>query len=195
MNPKFVFENAIKFLQKSSGIVESDQFKNLAKLLSVNDSYTTGMGKASLVAQKLSTTLACIGRSSSFIHPGDALHGGVGAIKKNDVLVASTNSGKTYEVLETIKKAKIIGATIAVITGCICDEIKDNADIIVFYDKITEACPLGLTPTTSIIVMMAIVDSLAFSVQQSVGLSYEEYSIHHHSGYLGQVAKEKAKNG
>jgi arabinose-5-phosphate isomerase len=137
----------------------------------------------------LASTLSCNGRPAAFIHAGEALHGDFGAIQKGDVVVACSNSGKTDEVIQVADKAKHIGAILILITGTADSEIAKKADVVLCYGSIKEACPLGLTPTTSILVMMALCDSLSMAVQKVVGLSYETYASNHHAGYLGGMAR------
>lgn len=189
-----VFSNAVKCLQQTESIVESEGFKNLVQRLVVQRGrvWTLGMGKAGNVAQKLASTLACNCYPAAFIHAGEALHGDFGAINHGDMLIAFSNSGKTNEVIQVVEKANG-HAFVALITGDSTSELAKKANIIITFGKIPEACPLGLTPTTSIMVMLAIADALAMEVQHRTKLDYAQYARNHHEGYLGQVAREKSK--
>ncbi len=157
--------------------------------------WCTGMGKAGLVAHKLASTLCSNNVPASYIHAGEALHGDFGAIQDGDVLVAFSNSGKTNEVIQVADKAisqrKMVNTIL--ITGE-RNELSKRAMVTLCYGKIEEACPLGLTPTTSIVVMLAIADALAMAVQTVKKLDYKTYAINHHSGYLGQISRQKSGN-
>lgn len=154
--------------------------------------WSTGMGKAALAARKLATTLSCNGIASAFIHAGEALHGDFGAIQTGDKVVAFSNSGKTREVVHVAEKAARTQAEMILVTGAADSPLGNISGITLCYGKVDEACPLGLTPTSSILVMMTIADALAMGVQAMVGLSYEDYARNHHDGYLGDVARQRA---
>jgi arabinose-5-phosphate isomerase len=190
---KRVFEYAITNLQKISEICKTVAFQDAVDVLSTHRVWTMGIGKAGLAARKLSSTLACNGRPAAFIHAGEALHGDFGRIQCGDALVSFSNSGKTDEVIQVADKSKNIGAFLILITSDKEATIAKKADIVLCYGKIKEACPLGLTPTTSTIIMMALADALAMEVQVKVGLDYKTYAINHHAGYLGQAAKQRSR--
>ncbi len=183
----------IEALRSIKPLIMSDQFREAVDLLSSGIVWATGMGKAALAARKLSVTLCCNGVSSSFIHAGEALHGDFGAIKEGDSVVAFSNSGKTIEVVQVAEKAASRNANMVLITGAEESPLGQTSGITLCYGSLQEACPLGLTPTTSILVMMAIADSLAMGVQAKIGLSYDEYAENHHAGYLGQIARQRSK--
>ena len=185
-----VIDNAIKHLKLIKPLVESDVFEKVVIELCHGRIWSIGMGKAAQPARKLASTLSCFGRPAAFIHPGEALHGDLGAIQAGDILVAFSNSGKTEEVLRVIERTQSI-ATIVLVTGTSVG-VGTSADHVICFGQVEEACPLGLTPTTSTLVMMALADALAISVQVKLGLSYEEYAANHHAGYLGQIARERS---
>lgn len=149
------------------------------------------MGKCSHIADKLASTLASNNRPAAFIHSGEALHGGLGAIQNGDVLVALSNSGKTDEVIKVIEKVKLKGARVILITSNPNSQIAADCDVVLLIDSVQEACPLGLTPTTSITLMLVICDALAMATQVMTRLTYADYAINHHHGYLGEVARRK----
>lgn len=194
---ELVFKAAITYLTRAQPIIDSDPFKILVHNIIIQKAgqsrlWTTGMGKAGLVAHKLAATLSSNSIPAAYIHAGEALHGDFGAIRPQDILVAFSNSGKTSEVIQVVRKAKEVGTFVALITGDSDSELARLSDAFLCYGKLKEACSLGLTPTTSIVVMMTIADAIAMDVQQLSGISYREYYRNHHSGYLGQVAKEKS---
>lgn len=189
-----VFELAIEAIDDADFIITTKEFRRAVKLLTNHRVWTLGMGKAGLIAHKLASTIACNGIPAGYINAGEALHGDFGAIQKGDVLVAFSNSGKTGEVIQVADKAKSIGAKVILITGETQSEIAKRADVVICYGKIEEACPLKLTPTTSVTVMLIIADALAMASQVRVNLTYKRYAINHHAGYLGQIARLRSNN-
>ena len=188
-----VVDLSLKAIENLRDLVKSEEFAAAVDLLSSGMVWSTGMGKAALAARKLASTLCCNGISSSFVHAGEALHGDFGAIKNGDRVVAFSNSGKTVEVVQVAKKAAKRNAEMVLITGAEDSPLGQISGITLCYGDIDEACPLGLTPTCSIIVMMVIADALAMEVQSKIKLTYDQYAENHHAGYLGQVAMEKGK--
>jgi arabinose-5-phosphate isomerase len=186
-----VFENAIEAIQNVDYIINRHFFRAV-RYLATHRVFSSGLGKAGLVAHKFASTLASNGLPASFIHASEALHGDFGMMQAGDVLVAFSNSGKTDDVICVADKAKSIGIKLILITGEKDSEIAKRANVVLCYGKIEEACVLKLTPTTSIIVMLVIADALAMAVQARVGLSYDKYAINHHAGYLGQISRMKS---
>ena len=147
----------------------------------------SGMGKAGYVAMKLSATLSSIGYPSFFLHPADAIHGDLGRCTKDDLVLILSNSGETPELLRLLPLLKGIGATIVSITGSGHSTLATHSDLAVVTGKIQEAGPLGLAPTTSTTVMMAIGDALAMSLIKKRGFSREEFALYHPGGDLGRA--------
>lgn len=155
---------------------------------------TTGMGKAGIVMKKFSSTLCSLGISSCYLHPGEASHGDLGLISKNDILFVASTSGKTREVLEIIELARNIGTkTIIGITSHLDSPVRNKADLVLDMGVIEEAGHLGLAPTTSILVMLALTDCVSLLIAKDKGLTKEEYAKYHHSGYLGAQARRDGK--
>jgi len=149
-----------------------------------------GMGKAGNIARKIASTLCSTGTPACFLHPGEAAHGDLGLVAPGDVLLAFSTSGKTREVLEIIELARRleIGCVIAV-TSHLDAPIRDLADIVIDMGEVDEPCRLGLTPTASTAVMMAIGDALALCVMDIRGFTRDDYGLRHHGGYLGQLSR------
>ena len=155
---------------------------------------TTGIGKAGIAMRKFSSTLCSLGFPSCYLHPGEASHGDLGLITENDILFVASTSGKTREILEIIKLARHVNVSkIIGITSHIDSPIKAQADIVIDMGVIEEAGELGLAPTTSIIVMLAITDCIALIASEELGLTKEDYGRFHHGGYLGAVARGDGK--
>lgn len=152
---------------------------------------TTGMGKAGNIARKIAGTLCSTGTPASFLHPGEAAHGDLGLLASGDVVIAFSTSGKTREVIEMLELAhhfgidKIIG-----ITSHPDSEIRSLCNTVINMGEIQEPCILGLTPTSSTTVMIAIGDALALTLMEKKKFSKEQYGLRHHGGYLGQKARK-----
>lgn len=154
---------------------------------------TSGMGKAGIIAQKMASTFSSTGTPSVFLHPGEAQHGDLGMLAKDDVLIILSNSGRTREAVELVHLAEsMLGerVPIIVITSHPESALKDAADVTLHMGEIEEACPLGMAPTTSTTVMLAIADVLAVLVMEEKGVTKADFSRRHHGGYLGQRSRD-----
>ena len=184
------------FLQEAraiSSIPISDNFEKAASLLKncTGKVLTTGMGKAGHIANKFSATLSSTGTPASFLHPGEAAHGDLGLIEENDAMVAFSTSGKTREVLEVLVAGRELGLhSVIGITSHPDSRLRELSDIILDMGTIEEACPLDLTPTSSMAVMLAISDALALLLMELKNFSREDYGKRHHGGYLGKKARD-----
>jgi len=151
---------------------------------------TTGIGKAGHIARKFAATLCSTGTPAAFIHPAEAAHGDLGLVGKDDCIVAFSNSGKSNEVTEMLELARHLGLkTIICITSHPESRLRELSDIIVDMGIVEEPCSLGLTPTASIAVMLAISDALALTLMDLKGITREDYGLRHHGGYLGRKAR------
>jgi arabinose-5-phosphate isomerase len=146
----------------------------------------SGMGKAGFIGMKLSATLASIGFPSFFLHPADATHGDLGRLRKDDVVVLLSHSGETDEVVRLLPRIKQFGATCISITSSKVSTLGNHSEIVIETGKIPEAGPLGLAPTTSTGVMLALCDALAMTLLKRKGISREEYAAFHPGGDLGR---------
>jgi arabinose-5-phosphate isomerase len=146
----------------------------------------TGMGKAGLVGQKVSATLASTGTASQFLHPAEALHGDLGRIRKRDVVLALSNSGETDEVIAVLAPARKLGADVIAMTGRPDSTLARLADCVLEIGLVREACPLELAPTASTSAMLALGDALAMVVLSERGFGREDYALFHPAGALGR---------
>ena len=146
----------------------------------------TGMGKAGLIAQKVSATLASTGTQSIFLHPADALHGDLGRVAGDDVVLALSDSGQTDEIVRLLDHIRSRGARIIAVTGCEDSALGHHASICICYGHVEEACPLGLAPTVSTSCMMALGDALAMVVMQMRHFDPQEFAAFHPGGALGR---------
>lgn len=152
---------------------------------------TTGIGKAGYIAGKFAATLCSTATPAVFVHPAEAAHGDLGLVDRHDVMIAFSTSGKSREVLEILELARHLGVSkIIGITSHPDSELREASDLVLDMGVITEPCPLGLTPSASMAVMLAISDAIALSLLEAKGVTREDYGLRHHGGYLGRVARE-----
>jgi arabinose-5-phosphate isomerase len=154
----------------------------------------TGMGKAGIIGQKFSATLASFGFSSYWLHPAEAVHGDLGRIREDDVVVVLSYSGETEEIKNLIPFIKKIGAKIIAITGNKKSNLAKYADSVIDTKVEKEACPLGLAPTTSTTAMLAICDAIAISLQKIKGFKERDFAFFHPQGSLGRKLLLKVKD-
>jgi arabinose-5-phosphate isomerase len=147
---------------------------------------TTGIGKAGIIARKLGATLSSTGTPADYLNPTEALHGDLGRVTRRDVVLALSNSGTTEEILRLVGPLKDIGARLIVLTADASAPLARHADVVLDYGRVTEACPLGLAPTTSTTVMLALGDALAMAVLSERRFSPEEFARFHPGGDLGR---------
>ena len=145
----------------------------------------TGMGKSGHVGNKIAATLASTGTPAHCVHPGEASHGDLGMICNDDVIVALSNSGETTELADIIAYAKRFDIPLVALTSAAGSTLADAATVALVLPEITEACPMGLAPTTSTTVMLALGDALAVALLERKGFSAEDFSIFHPGGKLG----------
>lgn len=151
---------------------------------------TTGIGKAGHIARKFASTLCSTGTPAYYVHPGEAAHGDLGLVGPEDCIVAFSTSGKTREVLEMLELGRHIGLkTVIGVTSHPDSELRGLSDIVLDMGVVTEPCPLGLTPSASIAVMMAISDAIALVLMELNGFSQHDFGLRHHGGYLGRKVR------
>ena len=146
----------------------------------------TGMGKAGLIGQKLSATLASTGTPSLWIHPGEAIHGDVGRVTKDDCIIALSNSGQTEELTQLLPVMKQIGARLIALTGNVRSTLATHSDVVLDVGVTREACSLNLAPTASTTAMLAMGDALAVVVAERKGFKERDFALFHPGGQLGK---------
>src|SRR5262245_48083996 len=146
----------------------------------------TGIGKSGFIAQKLSATLASTGVPSLYLHPAEAVHGDLGRVSREDVVLAFSNSGTTEEIVRLLPALKRIGARVVAITGGESSPLAKAAEVVLSIGKIDEACPMGLVPTASTAAMHAVGDALAMTLLKCRQFTSEEYALFHPGGKLGR---------
>ena len=191
---KNIIENAKRVLK-----IEADEIYNT--LNNIDDNFAlavklitqckgrivvSGMGKSGHIGRKISSTMSSTGTPAFFMHPGEASHGDLGMIMKEDVIIFFSNSGKSEELISIIPSIKRIGAKIISVTNDISSDLALQSDININIVVKKEACPLGLAPTASSTVALALGDALAICVLEEKGFSAEDFKNSHPGGNLGK---------
>lgn len=146
----------------------------------------TGMGKPGFIARKISATLASTGTPSLFLHPAEAIHGDLGMVTSDDIVIAISNSGETEEITKLLSAMKKIGVTLIAMTGNLDSTLAKNADVVLDVSIKKEACPLGLAPTASTTVALAMGDALAVTLIEKKGFDADGFAFLHPGGSLGR---------
>lgn len=163
------FETAVNLLYETKGRV-----------------VTTGMGKSGLIARKISATLTSTGTPSTFLHPSEALHGDIGIIHSDDVVIALSSSGETFEVIRMLDYIKRIGVPLVGLVGNITSTLARESDVFLDCSIESEACPIGLVPSTSTTLTLAIGDALSIALMEKKGFSEEDFKFYHPGGAIGK---------
>ncbi len=145
----------------------------------------TGMGKSGHIGQKIAATLASTGTPAFFVHPGEASHGDLGMITREDVILALSWSGETVELGNILTYSRRFGVTLIALTSRVESALGKAADVVLTLPISQEACPHGLAPTTSTMMQLAMGDCLALALLESRGFSAADFKVFHPGGQLG----------
>jgi len=145
----------------------------------------SGIGKAGIIGQKISATLASTGTPSHFLHPAEAVHGDLGRLRNTDVVIVLSYGGETDEVVRLINLVKQLQIRLIAITGDSDSTLCQHSDVVLCMGRMSEACPLGIAPSVSTTCMLAVGDALAFTVMKARRFSVEDYVRFHPGGSLG----------
>ncbi|MFI4918161.1 MAG: KpsF/GutQ family sugar-phosphate isomerase [Legionellales bacterium] len=146
----------------------------------------TGMGKSGHIANKIAATFSSTGSPAFFMHPGEASHGDLGMITRQDTVVAISHSGNTHEIVTLLPLLKRLEVPLIALTGNCQSTLAKTADVHLDVSIKYEACPLGLAPTTSTTVALVMGDALAIALLQTRGFSAEDFALSHPGGTLGK---------
>lgn len=146
----------------------------------------TGMGKSGHVARKIAATLASTGRPAQFVHPAEASHGDMGMITRDDAVIALSNSGETAELADLIAYTRRFAIPLIGMTGRPGSTLAEQCDTALILPPAREACPLGLAPTTSTTLMLALGDALAVCLLERKGFTAADFQVFHPGGKLGR---------
>jgi len=174
---------------KAINLISNQIHKNGGTLI------TSGMGKAGQVATNIATTFCSTGTPAYFLHPSEAQHGDLGIIRKNDILLLVSNSGKTRELIELVQLARGLVEEIKyiIITSNPDSQLAKAAASCLLTGSPKEVCPLGLTPTTSTTTMTVIGNLLVTNLMKHIHFSCSDYAKLHHGGYLGTKSRKQCK--
>ncbi len=146
----------------------------------------TGMGKSGIICRKIAATLSSTGTAAFFLHPAEAIHGDIGAIREDDVMLALSQSGETEELVRLLESIRRLGARLIAITGHPASTLGRAADVTLNCGVAAEACPLNLAPTASTTAALALGDALAMTVLVRKGFREEDFASLHPGGKLGR---------
>ena len=146
----------------------------------------TGMGKSGIIGRKMAATFASTGTPSFYLHPAEGIHGDLGMVTADDVVIALSNSGETGEILNVLPSLRRIGAKIIAMVGNANSTLAKNADVVLDVGVEKEACPLGLAPTSSTTAALAYGDAIALALLQKRNFTASQFAVFHPGGSLGR---------
>jgi arabinose-5-phosphate isomerase len=146
----------------------------------------TGMGKSGIICRKIAATLSSTGTAAWFLHPAEAIHGDLGAIREDDVVLALSHSGETDELLRLLESIRRIGARVIALTGNSASTLARAADVTLDCGIAEEACPMNLVPTASTTAALAMGDALAMTLLVRKGFSEDQFASLHPGGKIGR---------
>ncbi|MQF94064.1 MAG: KpsF/GutQ family sugar-phosphate isomerase [SAR202 cluster bacterium] len=182
-----VFDLEIQTLTDVRGSLGDPYAKAVELLLSCRGKVVaTGMGKSGLIAQKIASTMASTGTPATFLHSGDGLHGDIGIIRTEDVVLALSKSGETSEMLDLFPYLKSHGIPVIAITASPDSALGKQSDVVLYTPVPEEACPLDLAPTSSTTAALVVGDALAMTLMKERGFTAENFALLHPGGQLGK---------
>ena len=180
-------QNELNSLQVLPQYIELDFIKTIEHILSSNGRVVlTGIGKSAIIAQKISATMNSTGQPALFMHAADAIHGDLGMIQQNDVIIAISKSGNTPEIKALAPLLKQFGNTLVAIVGNINSDLAKMADLVINTTVDKEACPNNLAPTTSTTAQLIMGDAIAVALLQMRNFTGQDFSKFHPGGALGK---------
>lgn len=182
-----VFDIEIKALKRTRDSLDETFIKILDAVVNCSGKViVTGMGKPGHIAKKLAATFASLGTPAFFLHPGEAMHGDLGMISENDIVIAMSYSGESEEIVKILPNIKVIGAKIVALTGNPNSTLAKEADLVQIFPEFEEACYLGMAPTSSTTVEMCYGDALAVVASGIYGFKNADFGKFHPAGALGK---------
>lgn len=190
-----VFDIEIQAMEKMRDALD-DTFVKILDLVTncTGKVVITGMGKPGHIGTKMAATFASLGTPSFFLHPGEAMHGDLGMVSSNDVVIAISYSGESDEIVRILPNIKMIGATLVGITGNENSSLANASDIVQVLPQFDEACYLGLAPTSSTTVELAYGDALAVVASGIYGFTNSDFGMFHPAGSLGKKLILRVEN-
>ncbi len=175
-------------IAQTAGRLQRDQIERVVQLLAAckGKIVILGVGKSGIIAQKIAATMTSTGTGALYLHPSDALHGGIGIINADDAVMILSNSGETDEIIEMLPYLKRRQVPLIALVGNLNSTLARRADAVIDGSVDQEACPLNLAPTTSTTVALALGDALAMTLMQVKGLTPDDFAVNHPAGQLGK---------
>lgn len=175
-------------IAQTAGRLQRDEIERVVQLLAAckGKIVILGVGKSGIIAQKIAATMTSTGTGALYLHPSDALHGGIGIINADDAVMILSNSGETDEIIEMLPYLKRRQVPIIALVGNLNSTLARRADAVIDGSVDQEACPLNLAPTTSTTVALALGDALAMTLMQVKGLTQDDFAVNHPAGQLGK---------
>ena len=175
-------------IAETAARLKQDEIERVVQLLAgcKGKIVVLGVGKSGIIAQKIAATMTSTGTAAIHLHPSDALHGGIGIVQTDDVVMILSNSGETDEIIEMLPYLKQRQVPIVALVGNLRSTLARRADAVIDGSVDQEACPLNLAPTTSTTVALALGDALAMTLMQAKGLTPDDFAINHPAGQLGK---------
>ena len=192
---KEVFEEEITELTKLSEAISPD-FDKVVDLIyrCTGKLVVMGIGKTGIIGHKIASSLASTGTSSIFVNAAEAVHGDLGMLNKDDIVMLVSNSGSTNEILNVIAPIRNIGCTIVAMTGDIHSRLAQESDYVISVHVDHETCPLGLAPTTSTTATLLMGDALMVCLMEKRQFKAENFAVYHPGGALGRKLLARVKN-
>lgn len=182
-----VFDIEIDALKKTRDSLDKTFIQILDLITKCNGKIIiTGMGKSGHIARKLAATFASLGTPSFYLHPGEAMHGDLGILSNNDIVIAISYSGESDEIISILPNIKMIGTIIVGITGNANSSLSQISDIVQIFPDFKEACHLGLAPTSSTTSLLCYGDALAVVASRIYGFKEGDFGKFHPAGSLGK---------
>lgn len=186
-----VFEIEIRELQRLKNSLDLSFVEAVQILLECKGKViTTGVGKSGHIARKVASTLASTGTPAHFLHPAEALHGDLGVIDTQDVVLAFSNSGESPEVNALIPYIKLLGVPLISVTNNPSSTLAKHSDVHIFLSVEREACPLQLAPTSSSTASLVLGDALAMVLLELKGFTQKDFALRHPGGSLGRRLRQ-----
>ncbi|MBW8017565.1 MAG: KpsF/GutQ family sugar-phosphate isomerase [Planctomycetes bacterium] len=181
-----VIECEAKAIASLTNVVDGEFGRAVEAMFNCSGSIiVSGMGKAGIIGNKISATLASTGTPSHFLHPAEAIHGDLGRVQQNDIVLALSHSGESEEIVRLIDSIKRREIKLIAITGNCESSLAKHSDIVICMGQLKEAGPLGIAPSVSTTCMLALGDSLAFTIMKARNFSSEDYARFHPGGAIG----------
>ena len=181
------FDKEIEALKCTKEVLDDTFAEMVAAILQCKGKVILcGMGKSGHIAKKISATMASLGTSSFYLHPAEAMHGDLGMVTENDLIILLSHSGETKEILQLLSPLKMIGVKMAGITSNADSTLDRECELVQVMPRVEEACSLNLAPTSSTTAVLAYGDALAVVASKEYGFGEKDFALFHPAGALGK---------